>query len=107
MIKKVYQYQLVNEKMIEKIVDDENLILNHMVLTKGTGLPVHHANSNVYMIIIRGQMTIQLDDSDAIIHEKGEILNIPFNAKMNVTNNSDDVLEFFVVKAPNPRDMIK
>lgn len=107
MIEKVYDYKIVNEKIIEKIVDDSNLVLNHMVLTKGTGLPEHYSNSNVYMIIVRGTMTIKLNDGEAGIYEKGNILNIPFNTKMNVDNKNDEVLEFFVVKAPNPRDMVK
>ncbi|MDF2519650.1 MAG: hypothetical protein K0R84_278 [Clostridia bacterium] len=107
MIEKRYPFTLAEEKTIEKIVDDENLAINHMVLPKNTGLPEHYSNSNVYMIIVRGKMTIVLNDEEASIHEKGSILNIPFNVKMNVNNYHDDILEFFVVKAPNPRDMVK
>ena len=78
-----------------------------MLLPRDTGLPEHYSNSNVYMIIIRGTMTIKLNEEEANVHEKGAILNIPFNTKMNVNNYKDEVLEFFVVKAPNPRDMVK
>lgn len=107
MIEKRYPFTLAEEKTIEKIVDDQNLAINHMILLKNTGLPEHYSNSNVYMIIVRGKMTIVLNDEEASIHEKGSILNIPFNVKMNVNNYHDDILEFFVVKAPNPRDMVK
>lgn len=107
MIEKIYQFKEINEKIIEKIVDDDNLVINHMVLTKNTGLPEHFSNSNVYMIIIKGKMTIKLNDHEPNIYEKGTILNIPFNTKMNVNNFHDEVLEFFVVKAPNPKDMLK
>lgn len=104
MIEKNYKYQVIDEKIIERIVDDENIHLNHMVLTKGTGLPEHFSNSNVYMIIVRGTMSIKLDDQDYNIYAVGDILNIPYNTKMNVENHHDEVLEFFVVKAPNPKD---
>lgn len=104
MIEKNYKYKLINEKMVERIIDDENIHLNHMVLTKGTGLPEHYSNSNVYMIIVRGTMTIKLDEGDKKVYEAGEIINIPFNTKMNVNNNEEEVLEFFVVKSPNPKD---
>jgi len=104
MIEKNYKYQVVDEKMIERIVDDENIHLNHMVLTKGTGLPEHFSNSNVYMIIVRGTMSIKLDDQGTNLYTVGDILNIPYNTKMNVENHHDEVLEFFVVKAPNPKD---
>jgi len=113
MIEKVFHYTQVDrrsddekvERKIEKLVDDDNLALNHMILVQGTGVPVHVSNSNAYMIIVRGTMTIALDDEPANEHATGEILAIPFNTKMQVTNEHPDVLEFFVVKAPNPRDM--
>ena len=44
---KKYVYSLTDDKIIERIVDDENINLNHMVLVKGTNLPEHYSNSNV------------------------------------------------------------
>ncbi|SHH52774.1 Cupin domain protein [Caloranaerobacter azorensis DSM 13643] len=102
MIEKVFNY---NERLIEKIIDDDNVVLNHMILPKNTGLPEHYSNSNVYMIIVRGTMTISLNDNSPQKYSKGTILNIPFKTKMNVNNLDDEILEFFVVKAPNPKDM--
>lgn len=107
MIEKRYQFSSLDEKVVEKLVDDDNVVINHMLLPRGTGLPEHYSNSNVYMIIIRGTMTIVLNEEEANVHEKSAILNIPFNTKMNVSNYNDEMLEFFVVKAPNPRDMVK
>lgn len=104
MLEKDYHFKIVDDKIIEKIIDDENLALNHMILRKGEGLPEHFSNSNVYMIIIRGIITIKLDEQEANQYTKGSIINIPFNTKMNVNNFCDEVLEFFVVKAPNPKN---
>jgi quercetin dioxygenase-like cupin family protein len=103
MIEKVYKYQKIDEKVIERIVDDDNVALNHMVLTKNTGLPEHYSNSNVYMIIVRGTMTLKLNDQKPHKYSTGDIINIPYNTKMNVNNLDEEVLEFFVVKSPNPR----
>lgn len=97
----------LDERVIEKIVDDENVVINHMVLPKGKGLPEHYSNSHVYMIVTGGQMTIKLNDNEPNVYSKGSILNIPFNIRMNVNNFSEELLEFFVVKAPNPKDMMK
>jgi quercetin dioxygenase-like cupin family protein len=104
MIEKNYKYSILDEKIIEKIVDDENIHLNHMILVKNTGLPEHYSNSNVYMIIVRGTMTIKLNNQEPLDYATGDILNIPYNTKMNVNNLYDEILEFFVVKAPNPKD---
>ncbi|KGG81503.1 hypothetical protein Y919_00635 [Caloranaerobacter azorensis H53214] len=105
MIEKVFNYNDSTERLIEKIIDDDNVVLNHMILPKNTGLPEHYSNSNVYMIIVRGTMTISLNDNSPQKYSKGTILNIPFKTKMNVNNLDDEILEFFVVKAPNPKDM--
>lgn len=104
MLEKVYDFKKTSEKTIERIIDDNNVALNHMVLTKGTGLPEHYSNSNVYMIIINGTMTIKLDEQEPKKYLAGNILNIPYNTKMNVNNLDDEILEFFVVKSPNPRN---
>lgn len=103
MIEKVYNYSTEDGKNIEKLVNDDTAQINHMVLPKGEGLPVHHANSHVYMIIVRGQMSIKLDEQEFHQHSKGEIINIPYNTLMDVQNKDEEVLEFFVVKAPNPK----
>jgi quercetin dioxygenase-like cupin family protein len=104
MIEKNYKYKIADEKMVERIIDDENIHLNHMVLTQGTGLPEHYSNSNVYMIVIRGTMTLKLNEEAANLYYPGDIVNIPYNIKMNVTNGEEETLEFFVVKSPNPKD---
>ncbi|SHE98029.1 cupin domain-containing protein [Alkalibacter saccharofermentans] len=102
MLEKLYSYALVAEKTIEKIVDDENVNVNHMVLPKGDALPEHYSNSNVYMIVAQGTITLQLNEQDNHSYEKGSIINIPYNTKMNVFNDSSDLAEIFVVKAPAP-----
>jgi Cupin domain. len=107
MLEKKYEFKVSEEKMVEKIIDDENLVINHMVFTKDSGLPEHFSNSNVYLIITKGRMTIILNDGEPAVYEKGSIVNIPYKTKMNIKNLSDEILEFFVVKAPNPRDMEK
>ena len=104
MLEKKYVYSLADDKIIERIVDDENIHLNHMILIKGTNLPEHYSNSNVYMIIVRGKMTLQLNEQEPHHYTKGDIINIPYKTKMNVHNQDEEVLEFFVVKSPNPKN---
>jgi quercetin dioxygenase-like cupin family protein len=75
-----------------------------MVFGKGEGLPEHYSNSNVYMNVIRGTLTIGLGDQEAHDYEKGTLLEIPYNIKMNVGNSHEQVLELIVVKAPAPKN---
>jgi quercetin dioxygenase-like cupin family protein len=76
-----------------------------MVLPKGEALPEHYANSNVYMIVSRGAVSLQLNDQDTHVYPHGSIITIPFKTKMNVSNSNDETLELFVLKAPSPRIM--
>ncbi len=103
MVEKTYNFTRTSDKIIERIIDDENVAINHMVLNKGEALPEHFSNSNVYMIIIRGTITLQLGDQPTQSYPAGTIVNIPYNIKMNVSNRQEETLEFFVVKSPSPR----
>ncbi|NMB34387.1 MAG: hypothetical protein GX992_09235 [Clostridium sp.] len=104
MLEKKYLFSITGDKTVERIVDDENIHLNHIVLVKGTGLPEHYSNSNVYMIIVRGRMTLKLNEQGPRSYTEGNIISIPYGTKMNVYNQDEEVLEFFVVKSPNPKD---
>lgn len=102
MIEKTYNFTRTEDRVIEKIVADDNLAINHMVLNRGQALPEHFSNSSVYMIVIRGLVTLQLADQQPHSYPAGTIVNIPYNIKMNVSNQHEETLEFFVVKAPSP-----
>ena len=102
MIEQIFKLSRGNEKAVEKIIYDENIHYLHMVFNKDEGLPEHFSNSNVYMTIIRGKLSIKLDDQDIHEYEAGTLLKIPFKTKMNVKNLDADTLELIIVKAPAP-----
>jgi quercetin dioxygenase-like cupin family protein len=56
------------------------------------------------MIIVRGTLTIELNEQGSNKYEKGSILNIPYDIKMNAYNEDNEVLELFVVKSPSPQN---
>lgn len=102
MIEQVFELSTGNQKAVEKVIFDENLHYLHMVFNKEEGLPEHFSNSNVYMTVIRGTLSIGLNDQDIHEYNKGTLLKIPVNTKMNVKNLGEDTLELIVVKAPAP-----
>ncbi len=104
MIEQVYRLSTGNEKVIEKVLFDENLHYLHMIFNKGEGLPEHLSNSNVYMTVVRGVLSIGLNDLDVREYKNGTLLKIPVNTKMNVKNQNEDILELIIVKAPSPNN---
>jgi len=104
MIEKIYKYSTSDEKAIEKIILDENINYMHMVFNKDEGTPEHFTNSNVYMTVVRGKLSLQLNNQEDHVYECGDVLKIPFDVKMNARNKHDEVLELIVVKAPAPKN---
>ena len=103
MVEQIFKLSVGDEKAVEKVIFDENIHYLHMVFNKDEGLPEHFSNSNVYMTVIRGRLSIGLDDQEIHEYEAGTLLKIPFQTKMNVKNVHDETLELIVVKAPAPK----
>lgn len=103
MIEQIFTLTQGNEKVVEKVIQDENVHYIHMVFNENEGLPEHFSNSTVYMTVVRGNLSIALDEQEIHCYSEGTVLKIPFNTKMNVNNRDKDVLELIVVKAPAPR----
>lgn len=102
-----YNFSLTDDKTIEMIINDDRVAINHMVLPKGEALPEHHANSHVHMIVVRGWLTLKLEGQEERTYPTGSIVAIPYRARMQPRNKDDEVLEFFVIKAPGPKAMKK
>lgn len=102
MIEQVFTFSRGNDKAIEKLLFDENIHYIHMVFPQNEGLPVHNANSTVYMTVVRGTLSIDLDEQGKHEYSAGTLLKIPYKTKMNVRNLHDNPLELIVVKAPAP-----
>ncbi len=103
MIEQVFKLCNGNEKVIERVISDENVHYLHMVFNKDEGLPEHISNSNIYMTVLRGKLSIGLNGEEIHEYETGFLLKIPFQTKMNVRNLHDQTLELIVVKAPAPQ----
>ncbi len=103
MVETVYKFSSGDKKVIEKVLFDENIHFIHIIFGKDDRLPEHFSNSNVYMTVIRGMLSIGLDEQEVHHYPAGTMLKIPNNTKMNVQNTQNDTLEIIIVKAPAPK----
>lgn len=106
MIEKKYFFTQTDEKIIERIISDDFADINHIVLKNGDALPEHYSNSNVYLIVVRGNLSLKLNEQEQETFSDGNIVNVPVNTKMNVCNKDNEILEFFIVKAPGTKNLI-
>jgi quercetin dioxygenase-like cupin family protein len=102
MIEQVFKLSVTDEKAVEKVIMDENIHYVHMVFNEGEGMPEHYSNSNVYMTVVRGKLSLGLDDQEDHIYLRGDLLKMPVGIRMNVRNKHPEVLELIIVKAPAP-----
>ncbi len=102
LIEKIFQNTQTNEKTIEKVIVDEHLNYMHTVFPKGDGLPLHQSNANLYMTVVRGTLSIGLNNNEINKYSQGTVLNVPFNTRMDVKNMDDEILELIIVKTPAP-----
>ena len=86
MIEQVFNYSTGDDFAVEKLIFDDNINYINMVFNKDEGLPEHFSNSNVYMTVIRGQLSLGLDGQEVHAYGAGTLLKIPFKVKMNVKN---------------------
>ncbi|QMS84386.1 hypothetical protein [Candidatus Xianfuyuplasma coldseepsis] len=98
MIETVYNLYQGNEKKIEKLVMKENGQYIHMVFPKGEGLPTHMSNAELFMTVLQGTLTLGLNDLNTNKYTLGTMLNIPYQSKMYVRNEDEDILELLVIK---------
>ena len=106
MIESTYQFNLAGaELLMEKVIDDDRVTINHIVVPPGHAVPTHASNSYVHQIITRGTLSLSLEDGEFNRYGPGTIVAVPFDQKMIIQNQGTETLEFFVVKAPNPHDM--
>lgn len=103
MVEKVFHLSVTDEKAVEKVIFDENIHYLHMVFNQNEGLPEHFSNSNVYMTVVRGRLSIGLNEQPVHEYGKGTLLKIPFQTRMNVKNLHAETLELIVIKAPAPK----
>ena len=98
MIEQTFQLYKGNEKKVTKLVKRDNVNYIHMVFPKGEGLPLHISNAELFMTVVRGTLSLGLDNQEIIEYQERTVINIPYQVKMNVRNENEEVLELIVVK---------
>jgi quercetin dioxygenase-like cupin family protein len=102
MIEQVYHFSPGDAKTIERLVTDENIHYAHIILPPGEGTPQHMSNANVYLTVLRGELTLRLGQQEAAAYAAGSLLKIPEGIEMDIHNQGDVTLELTIVKAPPP-----
>ena len=98
MIEKLFKYSLTDKDLFENVISDDNLKLNHVVIESGKVFPRHKTDAQVYIIILKGELSIEIGDQEEKRFGAGDVINIPFDIETTLGNKGNEVTEVFVVK---------
>ena len=103
MIEQVIKLTQGDEMVVERLLVDENIHYAHIILPAKQSVPQHVTNAEaLYLTVIRGTLSIELDLQGMHEYTSGTMIKIPINTPMTIHNFSEDVLELIAVKAPAP-----
>jgi len=94
-----------DNKLFENLVNCDPVMINHVVIAPGEGFDAHHTDSNVFINILRGRITLTFEDGSCEQYASGQLVEVPYRTYMKIDNSEDAPLELVVVKAPNPRTL--
>ena len=93
-----------NEMGKKVLVDTNHLLMIQAALKPGQMVPQHDANSNVHILVLDGDVVINLSGKD-IPAKKGDLVPIAFKTPMNIKNKSKANATFLIIKTPNPGEI--
>lgn len=89
-----------------KLVDQPYLLLMQAALQPGQMVPQHNADSNVHLVIMEGEVVVNLSGRD-VPARKGDLVPVAPGTPMNIQNRSSANATFLIVKTPHPRELAK
>jgi quercetin dioxygenase-like cupin family protein len=89
-----------------RLVDQTYLQLIQVALKPGQVVPQHDANSHVQIIVLEGEVVINLAGKD-IPAKNGDLVPVEFKTPILIKNKSQKNATFVIIKTPNPSQMEK
>jgi quercetin dioxygenase-like cupin family protein len=97
-MEKVYQYTLTDQEIFENVFTDEKLLMNHVIVPSGKIFPKHPTDAIVYALIVKGELSVTIENNATKTFKAGQLVNIPKGANTELGNKGDKPLELFVIK---------
>jgi len=96
-----YQDQKMGRR---KLVDEKHLLMMQVALKPGQSVPSHFADSNVHILLVKGDVFVNLNGREELFKE-GSLVPIAFKTSMSIMNKSINDASFLIIKTPNPTEM--
>ncbi len=88
-----------NDKLIEKLIVHEKIQYTHMIFPGKEGLPEHYSNAELYFTVLKGTLSLRLEEQENHKYPVGSVVYVPYQTLMNVRNLEEDLLELVLLKS--------
>lgn len=88
------------DDLFENLVDDMNLMMNHVIIPSGKVFPKHDTDAMVYLLVNKGTLYACIDGVEDNIPQ-GTVVKIPYKSSSELGNKTDESVELFVTKIRN------
>jgi len=99
MIEKITDYENKSGESLRNLVNEESVIINHVIIEPDQSFPAHVTEHEVHIIIIKGNISINLGNQDAHEYKEGKMISLPKGVVSGISNPSENTTELFVVKS--------
>lgn len=104
---KAIQMIETDSKLFENLIDRDEVMINHVVVPAGGGFDGHPTDSNVFIQVRHGEITLTFADGSSQRYGPGQLVEIPYRMFLKIDNLGTVPLELIVTKAPNPKTLVK
>lgn len=91
---------------MQRLADVPEAQINLVCLAPGQDLPAHNANSNVRLLSLTGEVTVNLQGQPVTLKQH-EMVAVDYGTFMQISNRTDNKAAFLVIKTPNPSQFAK
>lgn len=95
---KTFPYTQGQTDLFENIVSLEDLQLNHVLIPEGKVFPAHPTDAEVYILLLKGTLSIAIDGEKAVKYPCGQVIHIPLGTLSELGNLDEEQVEAFIVK---------
>lgn len=97
-MEKVYQYTITDQEIFENVFKDEKLLMNHVAVPPGKVFPKHPTDAIVHALIMRGELSVAIENNALKKFKAGQLVNIPKGVNTKLGNRGDEPVKLFAVK---------
>ena len=95
----LFKYTLTENEIFENVFTEKNLLLNHVVIPEKKYFEKHPTDAKVHIIILRGNLSIAIEDGDRVIYKKGVVITASKGTVSELGNPGPGITELMVIKS--------